>query len=381
VAFVGNNSQVKREVRIQIGTAVAFWTAVAALYVAQTWWLTVQLGRRAQGVGYTPATMAYSSLVYLSWIPLTVLVWRATRPWTIDRFGWRGVLLRHVGLYLACAATHNAFTAVASSLLFNNPPEETFLAMFMSSMRSRSYTELIIYGGVVAAGQAWAMYDRWHERDAQAARLEAEAAKLEAQLAAAQLNALEAQLQPHFLFNSLHTVASLARDGRNADVVQLVADLSELLRQVTDQQAPTRPLGEELALASRYLAIQQVRFGDRLRVDVVVPDALLSFAVPALTLQPLVDNAVRHGLTPQVTGGTVRITAERHADGVRLSVADDGAGVTDAWSAADATGTGLRNLRARLAILYGTRASLAAGARDGGGFLAVVTLPGSGGRV
>jgi signal transduction histidine kinase len=363
----------KRALRIQIATAVAFWATVALLYVAQTWWLTVQLGRRGEGPGYPPAAMAYSSLMYLAWIPLTVIVWRATRSWTLERLGWAGALGRHAALWVACAAAHNAVMSFASSRLFDNPPDETFASMFVSGLRARSYTELIIYGGVVAAGQAWAMYDRWRERDAQAARLEA-------QLTAARLGALEAQLQPHFLFNSLHTIASLARDGRNADVVKLVADLSDLLRQVTDQQAPTRPLGEELALASRYLAIQQVRFGDRLRVDVAVPPELGTIEVPALTLQPLVDNAVRHGLAPRVGGGTIRIAATRHGGGVRLTVADDGEGVPPDWSAANATGTGLRNLRTRLELLYGDRASLDAGPDSGRGFLAVVTLPGAASR-
>jgi signal transduction histidine kinase len=372
----------RRAFRVQVALASAFWAAVTVLYVAQTWWLTLQLSRRGQGPGYPPNAVAYSSLMYLSWIPLTVLVWRATRNWTIARCGRVGAVARHAALFAACAVTHAATMAFASDRLFDNPPDETIGMMFVSGLRSRSYTMFIIYGGVVAAGQAWAMYDRWRERDAdaarlaaEAARLEAESARLEAQLSSAQLSALEAQLQPHFLFNSLHTIASLAREERHADVVRLVADLSELLRQVTDQQAPTRTLGEELDLARRYLAIQRVRFGDRLRVDVAIPDDLAAVRVPALTLQPLVDNAVRHGITPQVAGGTVRITASRDDGAVCIVVEDDGVGVPAGWSAAEASGTGLRNLRSRLAILFGARASLDAGGQAAGGFAATITLP------
>lgn len=366
---------VTRAFRLQVLLASAFWAAVTVLYVAQTWWLTVQMARRGQGPGYPPNAVAYSSLMYLSWIPLTVLVWRATRNWTVARCGRAGALLRHAGLFAACAVTHAGVMSAASNVLFDNPPGETIGMMFVSGLRSRSYTMFIIYGGVVAAGQAWAMYDRWRERDADAARLAAQAARLEAQLSTAQLHALEAQLQPHFLFNSLHTIASLAREERHADVVRLVADLSELLRQVTDQQAPTRALRDELHLARRYLDIQGVRFGDRLRVEVAIPDELAAVSVPALTLQPLVDNAVRHGITPQVAGGCVRVSAVRAGRDVRITVSDDGAGVPADWSADRATGTGLKNLRSRLDILYSGRASLEAGGQATGGFAATVTLP------
>lgn len=358
----------KRSFYSQIAAATAFWGAVSSLYTLQIWWLSQELRERGQPL----AGILWTGSFYLFWIPLTVLVWRVTPTWTPGRLGWPRYLGQHLLLGGVIAAAHNAVMTVGTLYIFR-PPNEGFADLFPSAMRSRSYMELVIYGAVVASGQALWLYERWRDRDSQAARLEA-------QLSAAKLSALEAQVQPHFLFNSLHTIASLARDGRNADVVKLVADLSDLLRQVTDQQTPTRPLGEEVALASRYLAIQQVRFGDRLQVEVNIPDALLSVPVPTLTLQPLVDNAVRHGLAPRVSGGTVRLTAERHADVVRLCVSDDGIGVAPDWSAAAAAGTGLRNLRSRLEILHNGRASLGAGAAPGGGFLAVVTLPAPGGR-
>lgn len=357
-----------RVLRIQIAAATAFWGVVSVLYVLQNWTLSLQLGTRSP---FTRATFIYTSTVYLVWIPITVIIWRAAGNWNVDRLRWPGFLVRHAALAIVIAAVHNAIMARASILLFKLPPNETFSQMFTSGMRSRSYTELIMYAGVVAAGQAWRLYDQWRDRDAQAARLEA-------QLSAARLSALEAQVQPHFLFNSLHTVASLAREGRTADVVRLIADLSELLRAMTDQQQSTRLLADEVALTRRYLDIQQVRFGDRLKVTIDIPDVAARIAVPTLTLQPLVDNAIRHGLANVVTGGTVSIRAAVDASTLVITVDDDGAGPERGWVLEQSNGTGLKNLASRLRILFGDRADLSARASDTGGFRVVVRVPRAG---
>lgn len=352
-----------RTVRIQIAAAAAFWAAVSALYTGQLFWLSRQLGERGQPV----RAIVWTGSLYLYWIPLTILIWRATARWTPRALGWGRYIGQHLALAIIAAAIHNTIMTIGN-LAFFAPPNEGFWDLFPSAMRSRSYLELIVYTGVVASGQAAWMYERWRDRDAQAF-------KLEAQLSAAKLSALEAQMQPHFLFNSLHTIASLARDGRNADVVRLIADLSELLRAVTDQHQSTRPLSDEIALARRYLDLQQVRFGDRLRIDLdIAPDAA-RVNVPTLTLQPLVDNAIRHGISNVVRGGTISIRATTDAASLTLVVEDDGAGAPAGWHMSAASGTGLRNLESRLAILYGGRAAFAAGSLAGGGFRATARIP------
>jgi two-component sensor histidine kinase len=354
---------VKRSLRGEIAAASAFWAAVSGLYTLQLWWLSRQLGERGQPVW----AILWTGTLYLYWIPLTVAIWRITRRWTPASLGWGRYLGQHLLVGISAAAIHNAIMT-AGNIAFFAPPNEHFGQLFPSAMRSRSYLELIVYAGAVASGQALSLYERWRDRDAQAARLEA-------QLSAAKLSALEAQVQPHFLFNSLHTIASLARDGRNADVVRLIADLSELLRAVTDQQQSTRPLAEEIALAERYLDIQQVRFGERLRVKIDVdPDAARAL-VPALTLQPLVDNAIRHGLANVVRGGTIAIRAAADASSVLINVDDDGAGPPQGWSLDRSAGTGLKNLESRLRILYGGDAEFTAGLRSGGGFSVRVRVP------
>jgi two-component sensor histidine kinase len=354
---------VKRSLRGEIAAAAAFWAAVSGLYTLQLWWLSRQLGERGQ-----PAwAILWTGTLYLYWIPLTVVIWRITRRWTPAALGWGRYLGQHLLVGISAAAIHNAIMT-AGNVAFFAPPNEHFWQLFPAAMRSRSYLELIVYAGAVASGQALSLYERWRDRDAQAARLEA-------QLSAAKLSALEAQMQPHFLFNSLHTIASLARDGRNADVVRLIADLSELLRAVTDQHESTRPLADEVALAQRYLDIQAARFGDRLRVTVDVAPGAETIRVPTLTLQPLVDNAIRHGISNLVRGGAISIRAVLDSTSLIVTVEDDGAGAPERWRLDSTTGTGLKNLESRLRILFGDRADLSAGPRAGGGFTATVRVP------
>ena len=339
-----------------------FWTFVTALYVLQLWSLASTEGVRMN----LRSALAWQAAFYVFWIPITVLVWRLTAAATPSTLGWPRYLLRNAGLLMAVSVIH-ALLIIGGVRFLLGPQPEPLGQMMLGQLRGRSYFEALIYAGVVAAGHAVWLYDQWRERETQAARLES-------QLASAQLTNLQAQLQPHFLFNSLHAVASLAREGRQADVVKTLADLSDLLRRVIDPQTPTVPLSSEVDLAKRYLDIQQVRFEHRLRVEIDVSPEAAAVRVPALTLQPLVDNAVRHGLAASVRGGTVRVLARLVDDSLELVVEDDGVGVSQGWQSSG-EGTGLANLRSRLSILFGHRSSLVAGPAPAGGFRVTVILP------
>jgi LytS/YehU family sensor histidine kinase len=182
---------------------------------------------------------------------------------------------------------------------------------------------------------------------------------------------LRAQLQPHFLFNTLNAVSELVHeDPEKAD--RMIGLLSDFLRATLDaghhQQVP---LDEEIALADRYLAIQRIRFGDRLRVETEIDRACGAALVPYLCLQPLVENAVRHGLGRRASGGTVRISAVADDARVAIRVEDDGVGMP----AAATDGIGLANSRARLSSLYGRAATFSIGPRPGGGTVATIALP------
>src|ERR1044071_7836964 len=186
---------------------------------------------------------------------------------------------------------------------------------------------------------------------------EVQVARLSEQLSTARFAALQAQLNPHFLFNTLNTITVLVRDNERESAVRIVEHLSELLRStLTRQQANEVTLGEELDLVRQYVAIEQARFSDRLRPEFSIPDALLSAAVPSFSLQHLVENAIRHGIARRTDAGLLIVAAERDGKFLRLTVSDDGPGINPQIT--PPAGHGIENTRERLRALYGERASL-----------------------
>ena len=183
------------------------------------------------------------------------------------------------------------------------------------------------------------------------------------------------QLQPHFLFNSLHSIASLARAGDNAGVVRLIAGFSDILRHLLSSGERRLPLREELDLVERYLEIQRVRFADRLDVSIDLEPDAADARVPLLIVQPLVENALRHGLSSRVEPGAVRVHAWRDNGATRIDVDDTGVGLPPDWSLASTPGTGLRNLASRLKAEFGDAASLQVSAGPDGGVRATVRVP------
>jgi LytS/YehU family sensor histidine kinase len=198
------------------------------------------------------------------------------------------------------------------------------------------------------------------------------AAQLEGRLAHAQLQALQRQLQPHFLFNSLHTIAALVhRDVNAADaMIERLGDLLRMTLNAGDEAEVS--LGRELEHVGHYVAIEQANMGQRLVVSVDAEPGTLSAAVPALLLQPLVENAVRHGLAPRADGGHVRITAWRIDGTLAITVQDDGLGIQEGVKTA---GIGLENTRQRLRQLYGDRHSFVIESPPDGGVAISIRLP------
>jgi signal transduction histidine kinase len=223
----------------------------------------------------------------------------------------------------------------------------------------------LIYWAIVAMALAAAYYRQSRQRQLQASQLEA-------RLSEARLDLLRSQLQPHFIFNSLNTVAELIHeDPERAD--RMLAGLGDLLRTSLDASGRQHvPLRDELGLAERYLAIHTERYGDRLAVRVHAPDDCLDLPVPHFILQPLVENALVHGIAPAAAGGHVHVTADRVAGYLELIVEDSGVGfvVDDV-----AFGVGLSNTRLRLEVLHGGLASIDVQSRPGGGTRVVLRLP------
>ena len=226
---------------------------------------------------------------------------------------------------------------------------------------------VFIYFAVLGSMQAFSYFVEARERETQAARLTA-------QLAEARLGALRMQLHPHFLFNSLNAITVLVRDQRTREATTMLERLSDVLRQVlrTDPGHEV-PLSQELHFLEQYLAIEQVRFSDRLTVSFGVDEEVRDAPVPGFILQPLVENALRHGLASRSEEGRVEIEARREGDDLVLLVRDNGAGLPPVERRAE--GLGLANTRERLATLYGDRARLDLAANPSGGTTATVRLP------
>ncbi len=223
----------------------------------------------------------------------------------------------------------------------------------------------ILYFAVLGSFEAFRYSREARDRELQAMQLTA-------QLSEARLSALRTQLQPHFLFNALNAVTVLVRDKRGDTATRILDRLSDMLRQVLRTDRPHEiPLREELQLLGQYLDIEQIRFSDRLRVVYNVESEALGALVPSFILQPLVENALRHGLTEQVGDALLEIGARRDGDVLELSVRDNGRGVTEGT----APGIGLENTRERLITMYGDRGSLELRSHPQGGTVAVIRLP------
>ena len=203
---------------------------------------------------------------------------------------------------------------------------------------------------------------------------EVQLALLSEQLAGARFAALQAQVNPHFLFNTLNTIAVLVRDNDRQGAVSIVEHLSEVLRRTLSRhRANEVTLGEELELVRQYVAIEQARFSDRLRPEFRIDDSLLSAAVPSFALQHLVENAIRHGIARHPDAGRLIVAARRTGDLLELSVTDDGVGI-DA-KVGIPKGHGIENTRERLRALYGESASLVIVRRTEGGTIATLRVP------
>jgi len=238
------------------------------------------------------------------------------------------------------------------------------LTPFRTRVFGLAFQDLPRYFVTVAVAQIVLYYASLRER-------EAESAKLETRLAQAQLQILRAQIEPHFLFNTLNSIATLAmRDPNSAE--RMTLKLAGLLRVSLDCASSQEvPLKQELEFLENYLDIQQTRFCDRLRIRMSVDPHLLTVLVPSLILQPLVENALRHGIAKSILPGHIDITAARENGYVRIEIADNGIG----YGGAEHDGLGLSNTRARLQQLYGNRHQFRINNIEGGGCRVTLTLP------
>jgi len=289
--------------------------------------------------------------------------------------------LRRVLLHLVCSVLFSLVHLTIESAILANVgffPQVTknrFVSLIFVLMVLGFHSNIITYWLVLGFQAAFRTYRQYQERRQEALRLELQASELKTQLVQAQLTALKGQLQPHFLFNTLNAIMVLVRQEKGRQAEEMLARLSDLLRCVLeDVEAQEVPLRRELEYLQIYLSIEQVRFQDRLRVTISAEPAALDAAFPHMGLQPIVENAVKHGLGRRSSAGRIDIRAARVNGRLEVQVRDDGPGVRPEDVEA-ARGIGLANTRARLRQLYGAAATLTLENGEAGGAVATIILP------
>ena len=334
---------------VRIGWVLTAWLGFAAVDASRC-----VLGMQAAGMQHDWLNLFL--LYFLGWLPwplATPAILRSgQRPWFGSGSLRNGCVLV-VGLLSMFVVSSVWFAALDSWLepwLDPGPP-----APFRVKLRYAQYSwilpVIILYAFVFALGM-------WLRSRQTLAAQQIAAARINEQLAVAELSVLRNQIEPHFLFNTLNGVVGLLREQKIDPAVSAIVDLSELLRATLQRSNQVFvALHEEVELLARYLDIQRTRFEDRLRVDIDVPSALYPLPVPALLLQPLVENAIKHGIEQLESGGCVRIRAERHNDSLQIRVYNDGPAL-GRTRASVRSGIGIANLRKRLEIQFGARAML-----------------------
>ena len=358
------------------------WTAILAV----GWSVPVIIGVSGHFVGMAmeypgmPAShlIGHSIATWWPWIPITPLALLAWRRLPTRGLGLALVPFVHLGLASVAYVLQAWLSVVIGHRTGHIRPETGFASMALYSISDLVLYDLIIYGSILAVIFGLDYAKRYRDRDLIASQLEA-------QLAQARFSAMQMQLQPHFLFNALNSVAMLVRAERTRDALDVIVGFSELLRYVLDEAGTTDvPLAVELRFARQYLEIEKVRYGDRLSVQIDSPHALEDALVPNLVLQPLVENAIKHGVSTRAGGGAIVVRAEHRGPLLVLSVRNDGPLLPVGWSLEDTDGVGLRNVRDRLqasvdagsAAAAGTAPSLTiANTADGTGVEAIITLP------
>jgi two-component system LytT family sensor kinase len=355
-----------RNVRFRLGPRL--WIPIA--------WLAFALAEAAKTVGSMRAEGMHHFWAML--FTIEVLSWL---PWAVGSYliVWLADRLNHVRTALAwsvhgfaAAVIGLAYTAWSEQLTLRFQPYAPQFLHWTPQWPTDFYYNLgvtvLLYTGVLLS-------HRLIESRARISAHDTEVAQLNEQLAKARLIALRSQIEPHFLFNALNAVAGLIREGRADAAVKTIVQLSDFLRRtLSDANRQEVPLADEIDYARRYLTIQQTRFTDRLQLDIEMQDGLQNVAVPNLILQPLVENAVKHGIAKRKEGGAVRVAASAFGDMLDLYVGNDGPSLPDGWNEREKS-IGIANVCRRLRSLYGNASSFDIRNRSGGGVEVAIRIP------
>ena len=345
------------------------WTALAFFFTSQLYYTRVLSERPITWLDAATSQFIYPYL----WAFGTVIVLKLADRFPVEGSGWwRSLLLHLLFATLFAVAVSGAFHVIYHFLFVNGPdkpfsPRATLQWIIFNS--SENYG---IYGLLLLLNQSFRYYKRFREG-------ELRSSQLETQLTQAQLQALKMQLHPHFLFNTLHSISALVhKDPDSAD--RMIARLGDFLRLTLENSgAHEVTLRKELEFLKCYLEIERVRFQDRLTTHMDIEAHALDAPVPNLILQPIVENALRHGVAPRSAPGRIEISAKRDNGSLRIQVRDNGPGLSaiPKPNGRSREGLGLANTRARLHQLYGSAHRFELANAPGGGLLVTLEIPAS----
>ena len=357
------------------GTRTAHWPWIAAIWSALGLIEACEtvFPMHAQGMHHNWVRLFFTLMIV--WLP-----WALATPWVIQlgrrfapaRTSGLSTWVLHVSVAIGIGLIFSAWYASLEKLL--NPwaidpnARGTFTLLWLSKFYSSVTTSLVLYAFILVIDYALQSRQRL-------ARQQTEAAQLGEQLSRAQLDALRRQIEPHFMFNALNSIAALVRDNRSDAAVDMIVSLSDFLRHAAeDSTRPRVPLAQEVERLRQYLEIQKARFAERLQVTLTIPVELLAAQVPSLILQPLVENAIKHGISKRAQGGEIQVAAAQTNGRLNLRVGNDGPGLP-AELEKGRTGIGIANLRNRLQLMYGSGFELSLRNQTAGGVEVSISLP------
>jgi signal transduction histidine kinase len=313
-------------------------------------------------------SLLYGCVVWTWWVIVTLVLWTLADRWAAAFKLSTKAVMAHLGASCVLATAHLAL--IQHTIWFASgywPAWGRRYATLWVEDLERFGVELIIYGFI--SGVCAFLYSRMQTQQALVQKLE-----IERQLTHAQLQRLQMQMEPHFLFNTLNAITSLMVQGRNKEAIKTMTHLNNILRTTLQRKTPEKvPFAEELRVVESYLAIQQVRFAGRLEVKIDATPEALDGLVPCFVLQPLVENAIKHGITPKRRGGSIETQVKRVGDRLWMQVRDDGCG--SGSSATKGHGIGMQNIQERLAYFYPNRYEFDAVSPTAGGYEVTIQIP------
>jgi two-component sensor histidine kinase len=313
-------------------------------------------------------SLLFGCVTWIWWVVVTLVLWSLANRWAAVFKPSAQTIMAHLAASSVLAIAHMAL--IQRTIRFASwywPAWSRRYLTFSVVSLERFGVELVIYGFI--CGICAFVHSRMQTQQAIVQRLE-----VERQLTQAQLKVLQMQMEPHFFFNTLNAITSLMVQGRNKEAIRTMTHLCEILRTTLQRKAPEKvPFAEELRIVESYLAIQQVRFAGRLEVKIDATDEARNGLVPCFLLQPLVENAIQHGIAPKREGGLIETCVKRVGDKLWMQVKDDGCGMDS--TSTKGHGIGLQNIRERLAYFYPNSFEFRAISPASGGYEVTIQIP------